>query len=93
LRADLPRPHPATDLIARLIADGSAPRTIEATIIPLRAIFHREIQADRLKVNPTAGLDLPRGEKARDRVADPTEARVLLAALPADDRAPWATAM
>ena len=86
-RADL------QDLIARLIADGSAPRTIEATIIPLRAIFHREIQADRLKVNPTAGLDLPRGETLRDRIADPTEARALLAALPDDDRATWGTAM
>ena len=40
-RADL------QDLIARLVADGSAPRTIEATIIPLRAVFHREIQRDR----------------------------------------------
>jgi integrase len=86
-RADL------QDLIARLIADGSAPRTVEATIIPLRAIFHREIQADRLKVNPTAGLAIPRGEKARDRIADPTEARALLAAPPDGDRATWGTAM
>jgi hypothetical protein len=76
--------------IARLIADGSAPRTVEATIIPVRAIFHRELQADRLKVNPTAGLAIPRGEKARDRIADPTEARTLLAALPDEDRATWA---
>jgi integrase len=81
------------DLIARLIADGSAPRTIEATIIPLRAIFAHEVRGDRIKVNPTAGLDLPRGEKARDRIADPTEARALLAALPDDDRATWGTAM
>jgi integrase len=86
-RADL------QDLIARLIADGSAPRTVEATIIPLRAIFHRELQADRLKVNPTAGLAIPRGEKARDRIADPAEALALLAALPDEDRATWGTAM
>jgi integrase len=86
-RADL------QDLIARLIADGHAPRTIEATIIPLRAIFAREVRADRLKVNPTAGLELPRGEKARDRIAAPTEARALLAALPESDRATWGAAM
>jgi site-specific recombinase XerC len=46
-RADL------QDLIARLIADGSAPRTIEATIIPLRAIFAHEVRRDRLKTSPT----------------------------------------
>jgi integrase len=86
-RADL------QELIARLVADGSAPRTIEATIIPLRAIFHREIQRDRIKVNPTTGLDLPRGEKARDRIAGPVEAAKLLAALPDEDRATWGAAM
>ena len=86
-RADL------QELIGRLVADGCAPRTVEATIIPLRAIFHRELQADRLKVNPTAGLAIPRGEKARDRIADPAEARALLAALPDGDRATWGTAM
>jgi integrase len=86
-RADL------QDLIARLIADGSAPRTIEATIIPLRAIFAHEVRRDRIKVNPTAGLDLPRGEKARDRIADPTEAKALLVALEDGDRAVWGAAM
>lgn len=86
-RADL------QDLIARVHVDGSMPRTIEATIIPLRAIFGREVRADRLRVNPTAGLELPRGEKARDRIAEPTEARALLAALSDDDRPVWATAM
>jgi integrase len=85
-RADL------QDLIARLIADRHAPRTIEATIIPLRAILQREVRGDRLKVNPTAGLDIPHGEKPRDRIADPAEARALLAALPDEDRATWATA-
>jgi integrase len=44
-------------------------------------------------VNPTAGLELPRGEKARDRIAAPTEARALLAALPESDRATWGAAM
>jgi integrase len=89
---DIRRPD-LQDLIARLVADGCAPRTIEATIIPLRAIFHREIQRDRVKVNPTAGLILPRGEKARDRIAGPVEAAALLAALPEDDRATWGAAM
>ena len=62
-------------------------------MIPLRAIFAREIQRDRVKVNPTAGLVLPRGEKARDRIAGPAEAAALLAALPEGDRATWGAAM
>jgi hypothetical protein len=48
---------------------------------------------DRIKVNPTAGLDIPHGEKARDRIAAPTEAKALLAALPDEDRATWGAAM
>jgi integrase len=75
------------------LTDRIAAKTIEATVIPLKAVFRREIERDRLKVNPTVGLKLPRGEQARDRIADPVEARALLAALPDDDRAVWATAM
>jgi len=56
-------------------------------------VFRREVECDRLKVNPTVGLALPRGEQARDRIADPVEAAALLAALPEGDRAVWATAM
>jgi integrase len=75
------------------LTDRIAAKTIEATVIPLKAVFRREIERDRLKVNPTVGLKLPRGEQPRDRIADPVEARALLAALPNEDRAIWATAM
>jgi integrase len=75
-----------------LLTNDVAPKTIEATVLPLKAIFRRELERDRIKVNPTLGLRLPRGEQARDRIADPVEARALLAALPDDDRALWATA-
>lgn len=46
-----------------------------------------------LAVNPTVGVKLPRADRCRQRIADPTEAASLLAALPADDRALWATAL
>jgi integrase len=81
------------ELVDRLTADGIAPKTIEATVIPLKAILRRELERDRLKVNPTVGLVLPRGEVARDRIADPVEAAALIAAAPDRDRAVWATAM
>jgi integrase len=44
-------------------------------------------------VNPTAGLELPAVRGGRERIADPEEAARLLAALPVEDRAVWATAV
>ena len=43
-------------------------------------------------MNPLASLRLPRVEGKRDRFATPKEAAELIAALPEDDRALWATA-
>jgi integrase len=74
------------------VADGLAPATVQATVIPLKAIFRREVEFDRVKVNPTVGLRLPAVRSRRDRIADPQEAARLLAAVPDDDRAVWATA-
>jgi integrase len=75
------------------VADGLAASTIQATVIPLKAIFRRELSRDRLTVNPTAGLELPAVRGGRDRIASPKEATALIAALPVDDRAMWATAL
>lgn len=79
-RADL------QDLVERLAAEGVAENTIEATFIPLRSIFRREVHRDRLKVNPCAGLELPKAKTRRDRIASPVEGARLLAALPQGDR-------
>ena len=65
------------DLQALIDQLQGAPVTIEATIIPLRAIFRHELERDRIKINPTTGLKIPRGEKPRDRIADPVEAAAL----------------
>jgi integrase len=86
-RADL------QELVERLGAQGLAESTIEATIIPVRAIFRRELERDRLKVNPTVGLSVPHSRRRRERIATPGEAAALLAALSDRDRAVWATAL
>jgi integrase len=44
-------------------------------------------------INPTTGVDLPAVRGSRDRIAAPSEAAELIAALPRQDRALWATAM
>ena len=59
--------------------------------MPVRAIFRRALARSDVSVNPTTGLELAVVRGRRDRVADPEEARELIAALPAKDRAIWAT--
>ena len=46
-----------------------------------------------MAVNPTTGVQLPALRGKRERIASPTEASQLLAALPQRDRAVWATAL
>ena len=86
-RADLQR------LAERLQGEGLDPSTMRNALMPLRAIYRRAVMLDQVQVNPTLGLELPAVEGKRDRIATPEEAGVLLAALPADQRALWATAM
>lgn len=86
-RADL------QDFVDVLIGEGHAASTIQMTLMPLRAIFRREVSRGRIMVNPTTGLELPAVRGGRDRIADPTEAAKLLEALPVDNRALWAAAL
>jgi integrase len=75
----------------RLLAAGAEPSTIRNAIMPVRVIYRwrrREVP-----VNPTAGLSLPAVRNGHVRIASPPEAERLLAALPASDRALWATAL
>jgi len=75
----------------RLLAAGAEPSTIRNQVMPVRVICRwrqREIT-----VNPTAGLSLPAVRLGRNRIADPAEAEMLLAALSGRDRPLWASAM
>jgi integrase len=56
-------------------------------------VYRRAFARGDVAVNPTAGLELPAVRGKRDRIASPNEAAALLAALPDDDRAVWATAL
>ena len=61
--------------------------------MPLRTIYRRALSHGEVAVNPTTALELPAVRGKRDRIASPDEAVALIAALPAQDRALWATAM
>jgi integrase len=81
------------DLADRLQAQGLDASTIRNTIAPLRVVYRRAFSRGEVAVNPAVGLELPAVRGKRDRIASPDEAGKLLAALPAGDRALWATAM
>ena len=90
--ADLDRPE-LQRYVYRLLEEGHAPTTIDGTLLPLRALCRQAVERGELAVNPCSGLAMPRGEHRRDRIADPAEAAALLAALSADDRPLWGTAL
>jgi integrase len=76
-------------LVDRLIGAGHAGSTVRNAIVPLQSLYRRHRR--QVTVDPSADLDLPEPGKRRERVADPKEAAALLAALPEELRAVWAT--
>lgn len=92
LRVSAVRRRDVQNFADRLYADGLDPSTIKNTLNPLQAIYRRALSRDEVAINPTTGLELPAVRGTRERIASPAEAAELLAALPDDDRALWATA-
>jgi integrase len=86
-RADL------QDLVDRLVAEGFNASTVGVTMMSLSVVYKRAFARDEIAVNPTIGLEMPAVRSSRDRIATPRECVQLLDALPARDRALWATAM
>ena len=80
------------DMADRLSANGHSPSTIRNTLLPLRAIYRRAHSRGEIAINPTVKLALPAVRQRRERVARPEEAAALIAALPLNERALWATA-
>jgi integrase len=66
---------------------------VQVTLLPIRAVVRRALARDELAVNPCAGLQLPAIRGRRERYASPQEAEALIAAVPEEHRAMWATAM
>ncbi|MGA6947460.1 MAG: tyrosine-type recombinase/integrase [Solirubrobacterales bacterium] len=88
-RADLQR------LVAEWHEDGLSASAIRNTVNAVRAVYRDAdlLTTGSIAINPTIGLRLPAVRGKRDRIAPPDEALGLLEALPAEDRALWATAL
>jgi integrase len=79
-------------LVDELVRRGLSGSRVRGVLNALRAVLRRPLQADELQADPTDRLDLPAGDKARERAASPAEAAALLDPLPEEDRPLWATA-
>jgi integrase len=77
----------------RLLARGMSAAGVQGTLLPVRALYRRALARDELAVNPCSGLQLPAVRSRRERYVAPEEAEALIAAVPEQDRAIWATAM
>ena len=81
------------DFVDRLQAQGLNASTIQVTFASIGVIYGHAVDRGKVSVNPTTGIKLPRAKGKRKRITSPEEATRLLAALPAEDRPLWATAM
>jgi len=79
--------------LADELLGGLSIGTVSNVLNPIQAFYRRAIDRDELTYNPSERIDLPNGGSKRPkRIASPTEAAVLLAALDLEDRPAWATA-
>jgi integrase len=79
-------------LVDRLVGQGIAGLSVRNALNPLRAVYRHLLEREVVAVNPTVGLRLPNGARARERAASAAEAAALLAALPAGVREVYAAA-
>jgi integrase len=79
-------------LADELLALGADPSTIRNALKPLQVIYRRAIEDGYLALNPCERLRLPAARGRRERIASPTEAAALIAALRTEDRALWGCA-
>lgn len=80
-------------LLERWQLEGKTASVIRNAITALRVVLRWATARGELHANPVAGLALPSPPGRRERVADASEAERLLQALPAFERAVYATAL
>ena len=79
-------------LVDELLESGADPSTIRNALKPLQVIYRRAIEDGDLALNPCERLRLPAARGRRERIAAPSEAAALIAALRNEDRALWGCA-
>jgi integrase len=67
--------------------------TLNNIFDPLRVLFRRALKNGEVATNPATDLDLPAKAEEEVKIITREQARSLLAALPVEERALWATAL
>jgi integrase len=82
-------------LVDRMVAQGLSGSRVRNVLNSLRSVYRYAMSRERgVEVSPVKNLELPAAkERKRERIADPVEARALLAALREADRPVWACAL
>lgn len=79
-------------IVDDLRADGASASQVRNAIDPLRVIFRRALHDELVTTSPADHLNLPAMRPAEPVIPAPADVAGLLDALPAGDRALWATA-
>ena len=80
-------------LVGRLTEAGLSGSRVRNVVNSARSCLNFAVDQGEIEATPLVGLRLPAvREKRRERIADPADARSLLAATPDDDRPIWAVA-
>jgi integrase len=90
--AEIRRPD-VQDFVDELLGQGLSTSTVKNVLNPIQAFYRRAKDREELVHNPTERIDIPvAGSKRPKRIATREEAARLIAALPLEDQAIWATA-
>jgi integrase len=81
------------EFVDELDAVGLHPSTIEATILLLRLVYRRARGRGEVQIDPTDGIEMPEKPGTPRKPPAPDQITALLDAVPAEDRAVWATFM
>lgn len=92
LRFDEVRRRDVQAIVDQQRAIGRSGSAVHASIDPLRVLYRRAIRDELVTVSPCDHLDLPARRAEPKTALSPQTISALLAALPDEDRALWATA-
>ena len=79
--------------VDRMVAEGLSGSRVRNVLNAARAVFRYAVTLDEIEDTPIKNLILPSNRGRRERIADPVEARALLAAAPEEDQPVWAMAI
>jgi integrase len=81
------------ELVDRWLSEGHSPSTVRNWLKPLQVIYRRARAREGVPINPTRDLELPVPNPKEVEIVAPEVAASLLAVLPLNERAIWATAL